>query len=48
MSYILEKYFYHLSIVYRKCGHEYKKIIKEEESTKILKILRLMTNIEVC
>ena len=25
MSYILEKYFYHLSIVYRKCGHEYKK-----------------------
>ena len=31
-----------LSIVYSKCGHEYKKIFKEEES---IKILGLITNI---
>ena len=31
---------------YNKCGHEYKKIFKEEESIKILKILSLITNIE--
>ena len=35
-----------LSIVYSKCGHEYKKIFKEEDSIKILKILGLITNIE--
>ena len=28
-----------LSIVYSKCGHECKKIFKEEESIEILKIL---------
>ena len=31
-----------LSIVYRKCGHEYKKIFKEEESIETLKILGLI------
>ena len=35
-----------LSIVYSKCGHGCKKIFKEEESTEILKILDLITNIE--
>ena len=35
-----------LSIVYRKCGHEYKKIFQEEESIEILKILGLFNNIE--
>ena len=36
-----------LSIVFRKCGHEYKKIFKEEEeSIEILKILDLIVNIE--
>ena len=35
-----------LSIVYSKCGHEYKKIFKEEDSIQILKILSLITNIE--
>ena len=35
-----------LSIVYRKCGHEYIKIFKEEESVKILKILGLINNIQ--
>ena len=34
------------SIVYSKCGHEYEKIFKEEESIKILKILGLIGNIE--
>ena len=32
--------------VYGKCGHEYKKIFKEEESIDILKFLGLITNIE--
>ena len=32
--------------VYSKCGHEYEKIFKEEESLWILKILGLLTNIE--
>ena len=35
-----------LSIVYRKCGDEYEKIFKEEESTEILQILGLNNNIE--
>ena len=35
-----------LSIVYSKCGREFKKIFKEEESIKILKILGLINNIE--
>ena len=35
-----------LSIVYSKCGHEYEKILKEEESVEILKILGLINNIE--
>ena len=37
-----------LSIVYRKCGHEYKKIFKEEEDLiEILKIIGLINNIKV-
>ena len=43
ISYIFKK---GLSIVYSKCGHEYEKIFKEEESIKILKILELINNIE--
>ena len=35
-----------LSIVYGKCGHEYEKMFKEEESIEILKILGLINNIE--
>ena len=35
-----------LSIVYSRCGHEYKKIFKEEESIEILKVLALINNIE--
>ena len=34
-------------VVYSKCGHEYEKILKEEESIEILKILGLINNIEV-
>ena len=36
----------HLFFVYSKCGHEYKKISKEEESIEILKSLGLRTNID--
>ena len=35
-----------LCIVYRKCGHECKKIFKEEESIEILKSISLISNIE--
>ena len=35
-----------LSIVRSKCGHEYIKIFKEEESIEIFKILGLISNIE--
>ena len=35
-----------LSIVYGKCGHEYEKIFKEEESIDILKIFDLINTIE--
>ena len=35
-----------LSIVCSKCGNEYKKIFKEEESIETLKILGLITDIE--
>ena len=35
-----------LSIVYSKCGHEYKEIFKEKELMKIMKILGLINNIE--
>ena len=45
ISYIFQKTL-SLSIVYSKCGHEYKKIFKEEESIEILKILGLINNIE--
>ena len=45
ISYICKKAL-DLSIVYSKCGHEYKKIFKEEDSIKILKILGLITNTE--
>ena len=34
------------SIVYSKCGHEYEKIFKEEESIDILKNLGLISNVE--
>ena len=32
-------------IVYSKCGNEYKKVFKEEESMEMLKILELINNI---
>ena len=35
-----------LSTVYRKCGHEYIKLFKEEESIEIVKILGLINNIQ--
>ena len=35
-----------LCIVYSKCGHECKKIFKEEDSIEILKLLSLITNLE--
>ena len=34
-----------LSIIYRKCDHEYEKIFKEEKSSKILKIVSLNTSV---
>ena len=45
MSYAFKKTL-SLSIVHSKCGHEYNKIFKEEESVKILNLLDLITNIE--
>ena len=45
ISYIFQKTLI-LSIVYSKCGLEYKKIFKEEESIEVLKILGLINNIE--
>ena len=46
----LKLYFFkktlNLSIVYSKCGREYKKIFKEEQSIEILKTLGLIDNIE--
>ena len=47
ISYISKKTL-SLSIVYSKCGHEYKTIFKEEESIEILKMLGLSNNIEEC
>ena len=41
-----KKHTLNLPIVYSKCGHEYEKIFKQEESTEILKILGLIDNIE--
>ena len=35
-----------LSIVYSQCGHEYEKLFMEEESIEILKITRLINDIE--
>ena len=35
-----------LSIVYRKCGLDYGKIFKEEESIEILEVLGLINNTE--
>ena len=32
--------------MYSKCGHEYEKILKEEESIEILKLLGLINSIE--
>ena len=46
LSYIFFKKTLVLSIVYGKCGHEYKKIFKEEEPDEISRILGLITNIE--
>ena len=45
ISYVFKKA-WTLSIVYSKCGHEYKKISKEEKSIEILKILGLVNNIK--
>ena len=45
MSYIFQKALDH-SIVYSKCGHEYKKTFKEEDSIEILKIIGFNANIE--
>ena len=45
ISYIFKKTL-DLSIIYFKCGHEHKKIFKEEESFKVLKILGSVTTIE--
>ena len=44
ISYIFKKILTR-SIVYSKCGHEYEKIFKEDESIEILKILGLIKNI---
>ena len=44
ISYIFKKILT-CSIVYSKCGHEYEKIFKEDESIEILKILGLIKNI---
>ena len=44
ISYIFKKTLLSLFIVYSKCGHEYEKIFKKEESIEILKIL--INNIE--
>ena len=46
ISYIQKKKKLSLSIVSCKCGHEYKKIFKEEESIQLLKILSLINNTE--
>ena len=35
-----------LSVVYKKCGHEYEEIFKQEEWIEILKTLGLIINIE--
>ena len=45
ISYIFKKTL-SLSIVYNKCGHEYEKIFKEEESIEIIEIIGLINNIE--
>ena len=45
LLYILKKAL-SLCIVNSKCGHEYEKIFKEEESIEILKTLGLIANIE--
>ena len=46
VKYCIFKKTLNLSIFYRKCGHEYEKIFNEEKSTKILKTLGSITNIE--
>ena len=45
ITYIFQKIL-SLSIVYSKCGHEYKKIFKQEESNEILKVLGLINKAE--
>ena len=45
MSYIFKPTL-DIFIVYSKCSHEYKKILKEEDSIEILKILCFITNVE--
>ena len=45
MSYVFKKTL-SLSIVYSRCGHDYEKIFKEEESIEILKIIGLINKIE--
>ena len=43
---ILKKNTLTFSIVYSKCGHEYEKIFKEEESIKVLKNIGSINNME--
>ena len=45
ISYIFKKEL-RFSIVYSKCGHEYEKIFKREESIEILKTPGLIANME--
>ena len=45
MSYIFKPTL-DIFVVYSKCSHEYKKILKEEDSIEILKILCFITNVE--
>ena len=45
LKYYIFKKTLSISIVYSKCGHEYEKIFKEEESVEILEMLGLINNI---
>ena len=45
LKYYIFKKTLSISIVYGKCGHEYEKIFKEEESVEILEMLGLINNI---
>ena len=45
LKYYIFKKTLSISIVYSKCGHEYEKKFKEEESVEILEMLGLINNI---